>query len=212
MGGATKPLIVLVGDIDKSFDLENFVEGIRERLEEYIGYERAEKEVQQNFIDPSITPMKVSEFCRLLDLTNETRILSEMYKKVKGHFLYSVEAMLRLVFFQRLSRIKYYTTLESKVKDDRVAESLGFKKNGDGYITPSERTINRFVNERLNGNLRAIHKSFLGRLRGGLAKEGIKLGRRISIDSTPLPTLKNDECGKYNAYLRSSSSHHSDNF
>jgi len=68
-----------------------------------------------------------------------------MCKKVKGHFLYSVEAMLRLVFFQRLSRIKYYTTLESKVKDDRVAESLGFKKNGDGYITPSEQSTDSLM-------------------------------------------------------------------
>ena len=213
MGGATKPLIVLIGCIEKDFDVEEVagIDVLLEKLKESIGNAKIEIRVKQkdessneitNFIDPSrIAPSKASKFCSLLDLSKEVSILLKSYKKPNKHFMYSIEAMLRLLFYQRLSRIKYYTTLEAKLKDDGIARDLGFKKDGKEFLTPAERTINLFVNERLgNENLRAVQKSFIERLQRGLAEKGIKLGRRISVDSTPLPTLKNDECGKYNAY------------
>jgi hypothetical protein len=91
--------------------------------------------------------------------------------------------------------------LEAKTKDKEIAEDLGFVKRNGKILTPAERTINLFMNERLgNENLRETQKSFIERLQRTLMEKGIKLGKGISIDSTPLPTLKNDECGKYNAY------------
>jgi len=44
---------------------------------------------------------------------------------------------------------------------------------------------------------------FIERLKEGLSKKGIKLGIRISIDSTSLLTLKNDECGKNTTHITS---------
>ena len=210
--GSTKPLLVVVGYIEKDFDVEEVLREVKDRIEK-VRQKENEEEVQQNFIDPSIIPMRISKFCRILDLSNEAKVVLNSYKKPENHFTYPIEAMLRVLFYQRLSRIKHYTTLESKLKDEGIARDLEFKEKDGKISTPAERSLNRFVNERLgNKNLKAIQTSFIGRLKEGLAKEGIKLGRGISIDSTPLPTLKNDECGKYNAYLRSSSSHHSDNF
>lgn len=200
MGAATKPLILVIGNIEKGFDWEGLLKEIREKVEAVAKAESEEIE-EQNFIDPSIIPMKVSKFCGLIDLSREAKIILNSYKKPEKHFMYPVEAMLRLLFFQRLSRIKFYTTLEAKIRDEEVAKDLGFVEKEGEVLTPAERSINRFVNERLgNENLRRIQKSFIERLQSALAEKGIKLGRRISIDSTPLPTLKNDECGKYNAY------------
>jgi len=83
--------------------------------------------------------------------------------------------MLRLLFLQRLSRIKFFTTLEAKIRDEEVAKDLGFVEKEGEILTPAERSINRFVNERLgNENLRRIQKSFIERLQNALAKKGIK--------------------------------------
>jgi len=89
---------------------------------------------EQNFIDPSIIPMKVSKFCGLIDLSREAKIILNSYKKPEKHFMYLVEAMLRLLFFQRLSRIKFYTTLEAKIRDEEVAKEFRIRrKRGSMY-------------------------------------------------------------------------------
>ncbi|HIE22835.1 MAG TPA: transposase, partial [Candidatus Korarchaeota archaeon] len=202
----TKPLILVIGHIEKDFDIDGVV-NLKSLLVEKKGEGKKEEkklerrvddcnEVCISFVNPSqLNPTETSKFCAIPNLSKEAGFVLSAYRDIKKHFAYPVEAMLRLLFYQRLARIKHYTTLEAKLKQNSIAKNLGFEE------VPKRRTINRFVNERLgNENLRRIQKSFIERLKRKLTEERIKLGRGISIDSTPLPTLKNDECGKYNAY------------
>jgi len=80
----------VIGNIEKGFDWESLLKEIREKVEAVAKAESKEIE-EQNFIDPSIIPMKVSKFCGLIDLSREAKIILNSYKKPEKHFMYPVE-------------------------------------------------------------------------------------------------------------------------
>lgn len=165
--------------------------------EENLSSVQPNPETQVDFANPSsIDPAKTSEFCSHLDLGRERKIVLETYEKPEKHFKYPIEALLRLIPFQRLRQIKHQTNLASQLKQNGQAEDLGFKKK-----VPSRRTINRFFRDRLGlrGMVR-LRKSLLFRFRQETRNKGLKMGRRISVDSTPLETLQNDSIGRINRY------------
>jgi len=93
-----------------------------------------------DFTNPSaIDPAETAEFCGRLDLEQEAELMLGAYTNPSKHFTYPIDAMLRLIPFQRLKQIKHKKTLASKVDYDGNSTALGFEDK-----SPNRRTIGHF--------------------------------------------------------------------
>lgn len=200
---STRPLVLIIGDVEnKGFSLKDLGKFVQ--LGEIVGDRLAQEEdytKEESFENPSqINPSRTSKFCSYLNLDREAELVEQNYKAPKEHFHFPIDSMIRLIPFQRLSQIKYHTTLASRLKDE-CAKDLGFKSKSSEYLVPDRRTIGLFMNKRLGNNeLKEIQQSLTNRLKKELHKHGIKLGKRITLDSTPLETLRKDPIGRINKH------------
>lgn len=216
----TRPLVLVLGDVAKDFGADG-VATLDDLIEEAVeagsthdseteetdhepdggtGVETPTSDGSESIIDftnPSpIDPAETAEFCGRLDLEREVGLMRDAYTNPSKHFTYPIDAMLRLVPFQRLKQIKHKKTLASKVDYGENATALGFEGKN-----PNRRTIGHFYNKRLTKpRLRACRESLLNRLEDALAEHDITLGHRIGVDSTPLETLQSDEIGSINKH------------
>ena len=153
----------------------------------------------KQFINPSVDfSREPSEFLREIELSNHVGY-AFINKPKEEHFHYDFEPMLKLMLYQRLSRVRYLSILEERLKQnaDKCATNLGFKRR----YTPDRRTIGMFYFDYIEKD---GHQQFFGslvkRCKDICSKLGIPFGKRIGVDSTPLETLPNDGIGEYNAH------------
>jgi len=146
--------------------------------------------------------MKASEFLYHLDLSKVLDVVHSRYGNKEWHFRYPVEAMIKAFAFKYLKGLRWDTTLLRYFEQyPQDAELIGFKvKNGEPQL-PSKQMLSHFVISRLrNEGLYDIFDSLVLAIREEMAKQGIKLGRLISIDSTPIKSLRNDPDAEYNPH------------
>lgn len=157
------------------------------------------------FSDPTPErPMEASKFLSFLRLNPITKELRSFYKDLE-HFHYPLDAMLRTAVYQRLAGLRHTTQLETKLNNswnNSIPRNLGFREKGDGMIEiPDRRTIDHFVWKRLGRTGTNLMLDLMViELRKNLARRGIRLGRRIAVDSTPLEGMYRDEDAEYNGH------------
>lgn len=151
-----------------------------------------------NFHNPSETnPISTAKFLNCLDVSNQVTIPMRGYKTLR-HFHYPLDAMIKTIMYQRINRLRYHSNVASHLETNinNCADLLGFEGR-----TPDRRTIGDFVNKRLGTiGLHKLHDALVVQLKDQMQNIGIKLGRRIGIDSTPLESMYNDEEGDYNGH------------
>ena len=158
-----------------------------------------------NFYNPStFQSSKPAKFIAHLDLNGGCNNIFSSYKPKDKHFHYLIEPMIKLIPFQRLSKLRWLTVVEERLRNnvDGCARGLGFDPDGNGgFIVPNRRTIGRFYNEYLGvKGHRKLLDHLLVRLREKMDEQGIHFGERVGVDSMPLETLFKDPIGKYNAH------------
>ncbi len=149
----------------------------------------------------SIEPAK---FLSYLKLDEGYEHIFQNYNPRESHFHYPLDSMIKLIPFQRLSKLRWVTALEERIKNNvnNSAERLGFHSNGDGsFITPNRRTISRFYYDYLGlKGHRRLFDILLTKLKTEMERENIFLGKKVGVDSMPLETLPNDPVGSFNAH------------
>ena len=151
------------------------------------------------FINPCVDfSREPSEFLQEIELTDLINPVF-IHKPKEKHFHYDFEPMLKLLVYQRLSRVRYFSTLEERLKQNanKCALNLGFKRR----FTPDRRTIGMFYFDYIGKDgHQQFFDSLVKRCRETCEKHSVPFGRRIGVDSTPLETLPNDKIGEYNAH------------
>lgn len=166
---------------------------------------QSNSEFEDYFYNPNEThSIKPAKFLSYLNLNGGCRDIFPNYQPKNGHFHYPMEAMIKLIPYQRLSKLRWLTVVEERLKNnvDGCAEQLGFATNGNGeFIVPNRRTIGRFFTEYLGvKGHRKLFDYLLLRLKEKMDERRISFGKKVGVDSTPLETLTNDSIGGFNAY------------
>lgn len=158
-----------------------------------------------DFYNPStFQSTKPAKFLAHLDLNGGCDDIFPNYKPKDSHFHYPIEPMIKLIPFQRLSKLRWLSVVEERLKNniDGCAEKIGFDSDGNGgFIVPDRRSIGRFYDKYLGvKGHRKLFDYLLSRLKQKMNEKGISFGRRVGVDSMPLETLYNDPIGEYNAH------------
>ena len=153
-----------------------------------------------DFYNPSTeNSIKPSKFLTYLDIDFDG--VKPIEEK---HFHFPVDAMLKLIPFKILNKIRWNSVLVERLKNnvDDCAKILGFNMGKDGkYVTPSRPSLSVFFNERLGlDGHRKLLDHYVMKTKEELDKNNIPFGERVGLDSTPLPTLKNDIVGTINGH------------
>ena len=152
-------------------------------------------------------PMDASKFLSFLNLNPIVKELKFYYKDLR-HFHYPLDAMLRTIIYQRLVGLRHTTQLETKLNNswrDSVPRNLGFREVEGAVEIPDRRTIDHFIWKRLGRTgTNLVLDLMVIELRRRLARRGVRLGRRIAVDSTPLEGMFGDEDAEYNGHYEMS--------
>jgi hypothetical protein len=157
------------------------------------------------FYDPTPErPMDAAIFISHLNLNSVVRELRSYYKDL-DHFHHPIEAMVRTIIYQRLAGLRHTTQLESRLcnsPNNTIARNLGFIENRSGVLkTPDRSTIEHFTRTRLGSKgTGIILDAMVVELKKRLERRGVRLGRSIAIDSTPLESMYGDEDAGYNGH------------
>jgi len=161
------------------------------------------REAQEGFYDPKPDrPMKSGEFLQYLNIDQLVVSLKKYYKNIH-HYHYPIEAMVKLMIYQRMAGIRCVTELSSKLQTDRqLALMLGFKPDRYDIVrVPARRTISHFMYERLGiGGLLEVEEYLLREIRDQCKELGIPFGERLAVDSTPLEASEHDPDSEWNAH------------
>jgi len=147
-------------------------------------------------------PMRASEFLSKLNLDNVLDAIGQKYGNKKWHFRYPPEAMIKALVFKYIKGLRHDTRLVRYLKaHPEEAKLLGFIEVKGELKIPSQQTFNHFVLARLrNEGLYDIFDSLVLELKDKMSMLGLQLGKTVSVDSTPLSSMKNDKDAKYNPH------------
>ena len=152
------------------------------------------------FRNPTLQdPMTAAEFLSYLDLSKVMAKIDERYGTKDWHYRYSPEAMLKALILKYIKGLRWDTTLVRYLKKHpEEAKQLGF----NGKI-PSQQTFSYFINRRLmREGLYDIFDSLVIAIKEELELHGRKMGRIVSIDSTPVKALPRDPDARYNGHYK----------
>ena len=150
----------------------------------------------EGFIDPAPNrPVDTAEFLSLLDLTPIKATLEKFYCE-SWRSRHPPEAMLKLLALYKLRQYSFLTQLWRQL-NDKTVKQLGFKRK------PSYKTIWHWLNKRLGPEgLETIHTALTQTINQALASQGVKLGKRVAGDATPIQAKPQDKDAAFNGYYK----------
>lgn len=149
-------------------------------------------------------PISIAEFLgKYLDIYPIKNVFESLYGDLNYHYRYPLQAMIKASMIRRIKCLRSFQKLVNRFDTNHYdAKHVGFENNGNGRPKiPDRRTFRHWENVRVNNKTleKAMDKSII-EIRKNLEKQGIKLGKNIAIDSTPLESLFNDDDAKYNGH------------
>ncbi len=149
-------------------------------------------------------PMSIAEFLgKYLDVSPLRDVFIQHYGKVDYHFRYPIDAMIKSSMIRRVKCLRSFQKLVNRfVTNQNDAALIGFKETEKGlYQIPDRRTFCHWENVRISiETLEIAMDQCVLTIKELLSNHGLKLGRKIGIDSMPLESLFNDKEAKYNGH------------
>jgi len=155
--------------------------------------------------DPLDEILPADQFLALLDRDATEKISAELEKLYSDTRKcdYPVLPQFLSVVYMKLCKIKKLSVLYRKLRTDdcRLAESLGFRKNGGKVEVPSYQNLWVFLKKRLTEQkIDELSQFILARLNGELSLRGREFGKNVAHDGIVVRAY--DDEAKYNDHYK----------
>jgi len=144
-------------------------------------------------------PQSLATFLGALDCSPFEDIFARCYGSVDYHYRHPMTAMIKAAVLRRVAGIRSYQKLVNRLKvshSDSV--DLGFKDK-----LPARTAFWDFESKRIDvDTLTEAMDAAVRSIRIELSNNGVKLGRRVAIDSTPLEGLLDDKDARANKHYK----------